>query len=70
MFMAMDMVLASGRRAVGHVVKLVKEALAEYSEYSLKIKPSDVNKVLDRQNLLEQAKRLTNIDQTEEQGDD
>jgi hypothetical protein len=70
MFMATDSVLGSGKRAIERVVELVKEGLAEYSEHSLKIKPSDVNKRLDRQNLLKRAKRLTNIDQIGEQDDD
>jgi len=69
MFMAMGKVLGSGRQAMEYVVKLVKEALAEYSD-SLKINPSDINKELDRQNILEQAEGLTNISQTGEQGDD
>jgi hypothetical protein len=54
MFLAMDDVLESGRRAVEDLVEYMKEILAEYLEDSV-IKPRDLHNKLDRQNLLEQA---------------
>lgn len=56
MFLAMDNVLESGRRAMEDLVECVKEILAEYLEDSV-IKPSDLHNKLDRQNLLEQAQK-------------
>ena len=58
MFMSMDRVLDSGRRAVDELVKIVKDTLTRNSEQSLEIKSSDLNNEPDRRNLLEQAKSL------------
>jgi len=57
MFLAMDDVLESGRRALEDLVEYVKEILADYLEDSV-IKPSDLHNKLDRQNLLEQAQKI------------
>jgi acetyl esterase/lipase len=57
-FMMMDKHLPSGRQAICYVVEYVKEILAAYVEDSSDIKPSDVKNERDRQNLLEQAKRM------------
>src|SRR5205085_2140483 len=54
MFLALDNVLESGRRAVKDLVGCVKETLAEYLEDSV-IKPIDIRNKFDRQNLLEQG---------------
>jgi acetyl esterase/lipase len=56
-FMMMDKYLPSGRQAIHYVVEYVKEILAAHDEDS-DIKPSDVKTKRDRQNLLEQAKRM------------
>ena len=53
MFLAMDNVLESGRRAMEDLVECVKEILEDSV-----IKPSDLHNKLDRQNLLEQAQKI------------
>jgi hypothetical protein len=57
MFLAIDDVLKSRRRALEDLVEYIKEILAEYLEDSV-IKPSDLHNKFDRQNLLEQAQKI------------
>lgn len=58
MFIAMDRVPDSGRRALEELVNIVKGTLDEYSKKSLKITTSYIKNEHDRSNLVKQAKSL------------
>jgi hypothetical protein len=70
MFMAMDQVLDSGKRAVEELIRVVQETLAEGSQQPLKLELADLKNRGDRKNLLEQVRKASIVDAGGEQDDD